>query len=69
MKEEESTMSRNAELEEALENVKSILNRIGVRAVIRSFECEYESDATSFRIIAEDAAKAAGICKNAVRGL
>ena len=31
-KEEENAMERVAELEEALENVKSILNRIGCRA-------------------------------------
>lgn len=69
MKEEENAMARIAELKEALENVRSILNRIRCQAVICADECECGPDATSFRIIAEEAAKAARICKNAVRGL
>lgn len=67
-KEEENAMSRIAELEKALENVKSILYRIGCRAAVCADECECGPDATSFRIIAEEAAKAAERCKNAVRG-
>lgn len=67
MKEEENTMSRNAELEAALKNVKSILNRISCRAEVCADECECGPDATSFRIIADEAAKAAERCKNAVR--
>lgn len=69
MKEEENAMARIAELRAALENVESILNRIGMRAVVCADECECGPDATSFRIIAEEAAKAAERCKNAVRGL
>lgn len=69
MKEEESTMERVAELEEALKNVKSILNIIGVRAILRKFECECGPDATSFRLIVQDAEDAVRICKSAVRGL
>jgi len=69
MKKEENETARIAELEAALENVKSILNRIGVRAILRKFECECESDATNFWLIQEDAVKAVEICKNAVRAL
>lgn len=67
MKEEENAMARIAELEAALENVKSILNIIGCRAGVCADECEYGPDATSFRIIAEEAAKAARRCENALR--
>lgn len=69
MKEEENAMARIAELKEALENVRSILYRIGCRAAVCADECECGPDATSFRLIEEDAAKAWEICKNAVRGL
>ena len=55
MKEEENAMARIAELKEALENVRSILNRIRCQAVICADECECGPDATSFRLIKNDA--------------
>lgn len=67
MKEEENATARVAELEEALENVKSILYRIGCRAAVCADECECGPDATSFRIIVQDSEEAVRICKNAVR--
>lgn len=69
MKEEENAMARIAELKEALENVRSILNRIRCQAVICADECECGPDVTNFWLIQEDAVKAVEICKNAVRGL
>lgn len=68
MKEEENAMARIAELKEALENVRSILNRIRCQAVICADECECGPDATSFRLIKNDAEEAVRICKNAVKG-
>lgn len=67
MKEEENAMTQIAELEKALENVKSILNRIGCRAAVRAHECECGPDAISFRSILQDSEDAARICKSAVR--
>lgn len=67
MKKEENATARVAELEEALENVKSILNIIGCRASVCADECECGPDTTSFRTIADEAAKAAERCKSAVR--
>lgn len=69
MKEEENATARVAELEEALKNVESILNRIGCRAMFRAARCEFGPDVTNFWLIQEDAVKAVEICKNAVRGL
>ena len=66
-KEEENAMERVAELEAALENVKSILYRIGCRAAVCTDECECGPDAISFRLTEEDAAKAWEICEKAVR--
>ncbi len=54
MKEEENAMARIAELEAALENVESILNRIGCRAMFRAARCEFGPDVTNFRLIEED---------------
>lgn len=67
MKEEENAMARIAELKEALENVRSILNRIRCQAVICADECECGLDAFNFRLIQEDAVKALEICEKAVR--
>lgn len=67
MKEEEKAMERVAELEAALENVESILNRIGCRAMFRAAGRESGLDAFNFRLIQEDAVKALEICEKAVR--
>lgn len=66
MKKEENTMARIAELEETLRCVLIWVELIRIiQAKARADKCG--PNAISFRLIQNDAAKAAEICKKAVR--
>jgi hypothetical protein len=52
------TKARIAELEAERDRLRDALNLIGTKADFCADECEYGPDATSFRLIADDAKRA-----------
>jgi hypothetical protein len=57
-KDMEAQAARIAELEAENERLRKELNLIGTKADFCADECEYGPDATSFRLIADDAKRA-----------